>query len=129
MGSKAQALQQYEWKNRILVVYSNEIELDLIAEQFDVLTKSQNELSERKILLLHLHKNRYKTVFPEDLQWKRSSLKEDLNISTGTNFEVFLIGLDGSVKLRQQEIIQPEKLFSLIDGMPMRKAEIKREDQ
>ena len=40
--------------------------------------------------------------------------------------EIILIGLDGGVKLHQTKLLNLEKLFTLIDGMPMRKAEIKK---
>ena len=129
MTSKAQDLQQYQWENRIIVVYSNETELDLVSKQLELLKKEPNKLSERKILVIQAHKNRYKTIFPENSEWISSSLKDELEISVETDFEVFLLGLDGGIKLRQQEIVQTEKLFSLIDGMPMRKAEIRRKDQ
>tara|TARA_R100000655_G_scaffold50812_2_gene88419 strand:+ start:997 stop:1275 length:279 start_codon:yes stop_codon:yes gene_type:complete len=91
--------------------------------------EESNKLSERKLVVIQATKDRYKIIFPENSEWVSSSLKDVLNISTKTEFEVFLLGLDGGIKLRQQEILQTEKLFSLIDGMPMRKAEIRREDQ
>ena len=129
MTSKAQDLQQYQWENRIIVVYSNETELDLVSKQLKLLTKEPKELSERKLILIQAQKNQYKTIFPENSEWVSSSLTNELKISRKTKFEVFLLGLDGGIKLRQQEIVQTEKLFSLIDGMPMRKAEIRRKDQ
>lgn len=129
MTSKAQDLQQHQWESRIIVVYSNETELDLVSMQSDLLMEESNKLSERKLVVIQATKDRYKIIFPENSEWVSSSLKDVLNISTKTEFEVFLLGLDGGIKLRQQEILQTEKLFSLIDGMPMRKAEIRREDQ
>ena len=129
MTSKALDLQQYQWQNRIIVLYANETELDLLTMQLELLTEEPNELSERKLLVIQAHKDRYKIIFPENSEWVSSSLKGELNIIKKTEFEVFLLGLDGGIKLRQQEILQTEKLFSLIDGMPMRKAEIRRKDQ
>ena len=129
MTSKAQDLQQYQWQNRIIVLYANETELDLLTMQLELLTEEPNELSERKLLVIQAHKDRYKIIFPENSEWVSSSLKGELNIIKKTEFEVFLLGLDGGIKLRQQEILQTEKLFSLIDGMPMRMAEIRRKDQ
>ncbi|WP_299152381.1 DUF4174 domain-containing protein [uncultured Christiangramia sp.] len=94
-----------------------------------LLTEEPSELSERKLLVIQAHKDRYKIIFPENSEWVSSSLKDELKISRKTEFEVFLLGLDGGIKQRQQEILQTEKFFSLIDGMPMRKAEIRRKDQ
>ena len=38
-----------------------------------------------------------------------------------THFEVILIGLDGYIKLQQNEVISAKNLFAIIDAMPMRK--------
>jgi hypothetical protein len=47
-----------------------------------------------------------------------------------SGFQVLLIGLDGGVKMDQSEIISCKKLFGTIDSMPMRKAEmIKNEER
>jgi hypothetical protein len=37
---------------------------------------------------------------------------------------VVLIGKDGGVKLRNDYVVAPQKILDLIDGMPMRRAEI-----
>jgi hypothetical protein len=42
-------------------------------------------------------------------------------------FTVILIGKDGSEKLRTNELLQPAKLFAVIDAMPMRKREMRRQ--
>ena len=41
-------------------------------------------------------------------------------------FCLILIGKDGGEKFRSYSIVTPEQLFVLIDGMPMRKSEMKR---
>ncbi|WP_369680359.1 DUF4174 domain-containing protein [Winogradskyella luteola] len=40
-------------------------------------------------------------------------------------FKVVLIGLDGGMKLSQNNILTAENLFSKIDSMPLRNREIK----
>ena len=48
---------------------------------------------------------------------------------TGTKLTysgVVLIGKDGGVKLRNDFGVAPQKIFDLIDGMPMRRAEIRK---
>ena len=39
-------------------------------------------------------------------------------------FRIVLVGKDGGIKLEQEEVLDPETLFSLIDGMPMRRNEM-----
>ncbi|MEO0341702.1 MAG: DUF4174 domain-containing protein, partial [Bacteroidota bacterium] len=42
------------------------------------------------------------------------------------SFLFILIGKDGGVKLRSTSVVPLDDLFALIDGMPMRRAEIRR---
>jgi len=44
-------------------------------------------------------------------------------------FTIRLIGLDGGIKLEQNRVLSSEKLFTVIDGMPMRKNEIRKNNQ
>lgn len=42
-------------------------------------------------------------------------------------FCLILIGKDGSEKFRSYAVVSPQQLFVLIDGMPMRKSEMRRQ--
>ena len=76
------------------------------------------------LYILQLKPGLKKVHFPKDDKWKKSSLFE--KYSENGQFEVILIGLDGGVKLRKSELLSSEELFTVIDGMPMRRAEIRR---
>ncbi|MEO0728414.1 MAG: DUF4174 domain-containing protein, partial [Bacteroidota bacterium] len=54
-----------------------------------------------------------------------STLYEQFNTAQAP-FQVFLLGLDGGVKLRQQAPVSREDIFDLIDTMPIRRAEMRR---
>jgi Domain of unknown function (DUF4174) len=43
-----------------------------------------------------------------------------------SSFTVLLIGKDGSVKLRSKEIVSAERIYALVDAMPMRKDEMRK---
>ena len=46
---------------------------------------------------------------------------------TQPQFTFLLIGKDGGIRLRSKKVIPKEQLFALIDVMPMRQDEIKRQ--
>ncbi|NNK75467.1 MAG: DUF4174 domain-containing protein, partial [Maribacter sp.] len=46
-------------------------------------------------------------------------------LNENQNFELVLIGLDGIIKLKRNEILTTDDLFSIIDSMPMRKYKLK----
>jgi len=51
-------------------------------------------------------------------EWKKCK------IDRSEAFTFILIGRDGSEKLRSHEIVKAEKLFGMIDAMPMRQREV-----
>ncbi|TLU99525.1 DUF4174 domain-containing protein [Dyadobacter luticola] len=57
---------------------------------------------------------------------KNLSAWKKWDIDSTASFTFILVGRDGSEKLRSSEVVSAEKLFGLIDAMPMRKNEIKR---
>ena len=57
---------------------------------------------------------------PDGIKW----LKEEYN-SRNTSFLVILIGKDGGVKIKDTKPLSSDRLFALIDGMPMRQQEMK----
>lgn len=54
-----------------------------------------------------------------------SALHKKYAIKPG-QFAIILIGKDGGEKFRSFAVVQPETLFALIDSMPMRKAEMRK---
>jgi Domain of unknown function (DUF4174) len=43
-----------------------------------------------------------------------------------SDFTLLLIGKDGFVKLRSKEVVKPERIYALVDAMPMRKDEMRK---
>ncbi len=83
------------------------------------ITTFQKELKNRDIILF-LYSNG--KLYNENIQL--TEIKTSKKIPH--NFEgYFLIGKDGGIKSKEPYPIQPEAIFNLIDGMPMRKAEMK----
>ena len=79
-------------------------------------------------MLLTISNENY-TVFNFETNASMISGKLSENMSktildNSNNFEVILIGLDGSIKLRQENILLKEDLFRIIDSMPMRISEM-----
>ena len=120
--SFAQDLEQYEWKDRVLIVKAKNSAL--IQQQIDVLNKDLKGLKERKLIVYKVTPNQYAKGIKSDNWIPNKTFYTKLR-RTSREFEVILIGLDGGVKLRQTLLLSKEKLFALIDGMPMRRQELK----
>jgi len=123
--SFAQNLEQHEWKNRVLIVTVKNIEL--LQPQIDLLNKDIKGLKERKLVVYKVNPEQYAKGI-NSKRWISNKTFYSKLKQTSKDFEVILIGLDGGVKLRQTSLLSLEKLFALIDGMPMRRAEIRNKN-
>lgn len=116
-----QNLEKHQWKSRVLLILSKNENNNQFKEQIAQFT-NETALEERKLV-------RY-SVFPESyiLNKKRmnSSTLFQKYINGKETFAVVLIGLDGAVKLAQSKPINVQDLFRVIDSMPMRQSEIRR---
>lgn len=124
----SQSLSEFQWKNRLVVIFSETEDTEEIEKQTQLFNKELKGFKDRKLKLILVLPTKQKVIIPETSNWKDSNLFHELKGQDKTVFEVILIGLDGGVKLRQENILEPKKLFNLIDSMPMRQAEIRRKN-
>lgn len=125
----AQTLKEYRWNNRLLVISDPEKNTNLEAQQLQLLAKNPAALEERDLLIVKIENDSIYKVLNRDQNLILDpsgikSLKRD-----HAAFSILLIGLDGGIKLRQNTPITREDLFALIDGMPMRRAEIRSKNK
>jgi len=124
----AQSLDQHQWQDRILLVFTNDLVDETFQNQLQDLSKDESGLEERKLVVYSITPSQFSTDLQLN-QWTSSSKDLQSYKKSAHSFEVVLIGLDGGVKLRQTELLPVEDLFALIDGMPMRRAELRRKKQ
>ncbi len=122
-ASAAFSLQQYQWKNRVLVVSApNEGDANLQAQQTE-LALSSAEFKGRDMILVTLLDDAVSAAEGRSLTTEEvSTARAILGIRPGT-FAVKLIGKDGSIKLSEETATPMTKIYSLIDTMPMRQRE------
>ncbi len=125
--SSAQPLEKHEWEHRVILLFAASGADEQLQQQYDLLTAHPEEVTERDLKIYR--------VFPEYAlapggERRGSRFSESLCRIYETNprsgFTFLLIGKDGTEKLRSETVVSLEKLFSLIDSMPMRKAEMRR---
>lgn len=109
----------------MLLIFADDKSSESLKKQLDVLTKDKVGLQERKLKVYQFSENDYNIGF--NTNWKSSTLNINKYFSNKEQFKVILVGLDGGIKLKQSKIVSLTKLFALIDGMPMRKAELKKQ--
>ena len=120
----SQSLSEYQWENRLIVIFTETDNSKEFQNQMEILNEDQKGLNDRKLKVINAIPGTHQTIFPEKSGWQSSNLYQKKE--SKTDFEVILMGLDGGVKLRQTKPVETKQLFDLIDSMPMRQAEMRR---
>lgn len=109
-----------------MLIYSSDKNAPKLSKQLSILSQDKEGLAERKLVIYSFTKNTYRKNFEKN--WKESNSLFKKFVNKKDNFTVWLLGLDGGVKLKQQGIISTQKLFAIIDGMPIRKRELNKQN-
>jgi hypothetical protein len=120
-GYAMDSLSKYEWKNRVVVLFGDPQD-DRLVRQIDILTSRPDEISDRDMVILHVDGDDVRSIFGDAALVNARQLRKEADIN-GDEFKALLVGKDGGIKLASAEVITDEKLFSLIDQMPMRRSE------
>ena len=126
----AQSLSQHHWENRLIIIIDNSAQQSQLKEQVAILKKDFVGLKDRKLIVYQLRNDEYRKGFSKNDNWQSGTFGESLKRRTPKNaeFQVFLIGLDGGIKLQKNHPVSLPDFFNLIDRMPMRRAEIRRKN-
>jgi V8-like Glu-specific endopeptidase len=124
--SFAQDLSIHQWENRLVLIFSNNLNNADFKKQIAELQTDEEGLRERKILVYQVLPTQFQQGLKPEDNWQKGSRLYTKYRQNEANFEVQLIGLDGGKKRVQTDILTTEKLFSMIDKMPMRQAELRR---
>jgi hypothetical protein len=111
-------LQGLTWKNRVIVLYAPEAGSKEFQQQKQILAEKPSDLKDRDLVVIECVG---KTLSAEDNNYVAHHFTHDL-----ARFGVWLVGKDGGTKLSENSPVAAEKFFGLIDSMPMRQAEMKR---
>jgi lysophospholipase L1-like esterase len=126
-GFAEDSLAKYQWNNRPLVIAlpsgASAITSQRIANK---LSDAKAKLRDRDIVVINLSSTDSPLPFQEPLKAEETQqLRAELNLKNPSEQVFILFGKDGGEKLRQTKVLQLDKLFQLIDTMPMRKREMK----
>lgn len=99
--------------NRQLLIFGKEAQPTLVKKQVELIENVKAGVTERDIKI---------TVVPA-----ASGLYKKYKTNPGV-FTIILVGKDGGEKHRSLTLLQPQELFSIIDAMPIRKLEMRKND-
>lgn len=130
-------LKPYQWENRLILIFADSAESEAYLAQLESLESYPFELEDRQLELISIFQDTtYAYSFTldskENVVEKTVGLElktlETNNLRTyyqiDTDFSVLLIGKDGGVKRRSNEVLNAWEFFDQIDTMPMRQREM-----
>jgi len=125
VNANAQNLSAHQWKNRIILVLVNDAAPAELQTQLTEFRTHSEGMKERKLVVYQVQANQFQRGLSPENEWIVSNKLYQKYKSDDASFEVVLIGLDGGIKLTQSDLLTCEKLFAIIDGMPMRRREMR----
>ncbi len=124
-GLRAQAFSEFQWKNRLFILLTPDLEDPVYKRQIRELRRANEALKERKGLVY--------SITPESIEGDLSEGRPETlrhgrfrGFDPASGFRLLLIGLDGGVKLQSDRFTSASDLWAIIDAMPMRRIAQKR---
>ncbi len=112
-------IESLAWKNRIIILYAPADDDKALLTQKKILAEQKKGTQERDLVIIECIGE---DLTMEDKGYVARHFDHDLG-----EFGVWLIGKDGGTKLAKTKPVGTDKFFGLIDAMPMRRAEMKRD--
>lgn len=122
---EAQEIISHQWKDRLLLVLAEDSTDEDFENQMKILKENIKGLEERKLVVYQIFPGKYKKGLNDETPWRASGDLYKKFRSPNSKFEVILIGLDGGQKLKGSKTLPIQSLYSTIDTMPMREAEMR----
>ncbi|MBX5162294.1 MULTISPECIES: DUF4174 domain-containing protein [unclassified Rhizobium] len=123
-----ESLAAFQWKNRVFVVFADKGNARA-ARQENQLLADRSALDERDLVVLKISGAGVRPLFGDADGLEGEAIRRDFEVAEIGEFAAFLVGKDGTVKLKLSEPITAGELFAIIDSMPMRAAESLKPDR
>ncbi len=117
-------LEAQRWKTRPLVVVGPTLQASEYVEQVRRADEASQGMAERDMVLIQIVGDGGWLNGRAMTAWQVADLREAVEIGDDV-FGVVLVGKDGGVKGRWDHGLLMQEVFALIDGMPMRRREMR----
>ena len=120
-------LSQHLWKNRLLFLVSDSTADPPLSAQREAIETLRTEVVDRDLVVFELFAASgnvdSQVLSAEDV----AGLRRQLGVAPGDR-QLILVGLDGGIKRRGELETELQVVFEQIDGMPMRRQELRERD-
>ncbi len=124
----SQLIEQHRWKHRVILLFAGDAQNKTLQKQLKLFGENTSGMNDRELVVYRIFEEQGKKPGNKELTAGEVRQLRDRYEAPAQGFTFLLIGKDGTVKLRENELVAIERLFGLIDSMPMRKAEMRRKE-
>ena len=128
LNSTTKLYSQNDTERRWLIIVADD-KNPAFQQQLEWIEAEKKSAIERRIGVMRWTSDEITPIFHSPTKTIEPSDYLKRQISNDKNFEVILVGLDGGIKLRQDQPVTTDKLFNLIDSMPMRQREMRQQNK
>ncbi|NEQ51729.1 MAG: DUF4174 domain-containing protein [Leptolyngbya sp. SIO3F4] len=122
-------MEDHQWQDRVLLIFAPDSDDADLTEQTANLSGRGAGLRARDLVVWQLINNGSASVNNEvDTDLSSQSFYDYFSVKEA-EFTVILLGKDGTTKLRQTQPVTTNRLFAVIDAMPMRQREMRERGQ
>jgi len=120
---------QFKWKNRLLFIFASERNDPFFRDLKGEISDRKNEVDDRDLVVFEILESGPSTMNTTQMDPQTAaSLRKHFDLTQKT-FALILLGKDGGIKLKRNDPVKLDDIFTLIDSMPMRKAEMRQKGQ
>lgn len=118
-------LDSHRWNHRLLLLFSPRADDSRVRALAEELEQNECELEDRDMIVGYLPSFGTARLGDEPLtQDEAARIRQEYGVDFG-DFAVVLVGKDGFAKRREHHVPDLKAVFQQIDGMPMRRAEMR----
>ena len=122
----ARLLSQLAWEKRVLLLFAPQAGHAGYRRQVELLAAAGDGLRERDLTVIEAFADGGVAVDGQARDTSATSFYRRFAVERDA-FRAILVGKDGTVKLDRGAAITSDELFALIDAMPMRRLEMRRD--
>ena len=122
-------LKHLQWEKRPLLLFAKSRSFAPLDKQVDLLRDYRPDLEERDMVVLSTTGTQETSAAIGYVAINRGTARQLRKqfAPESRGLTVILVGKDGSEKARWQQVVDPQKIFDLIDSMPMRQDEVRQQ--
>lgn len=118
-------LNDYRWENRVILLFAEDSTDEQYQNQVELLHSEMEGLDDRDLLLVSVFLEGESQLNGQRITDESASELRGAYWDEAQSFTFILIGKDGGVKIRADEVVEADQLFGRIDSMPMRQREMR----